>query len=413
MTILTATLAFLQLTNLSLGQSSAPVYTPSPYPTDYSSYRRETTPPTTAYMTQAPNPYRLDGPYAPNVTSAPHATYAPGAMTYPPQGDPLSSDPFQPGYSGEPYPAAGAGCGCDPFSEMMGKFLGDGCTPNYMNGYYDPFSNQFAYGSLSFTPYQLSWSAHQEILYTPPAPTQDTTGDFGSTEWNGWTRYAFQTDPNHLFTFTLVRDTRFLSGPTGVALGPRVNSVKGDFQIASNDPGPWNWQLGITPQIGSDLERQLSSDAYMLDARAVVFYKFAPQLTLAWGVAYWDRNDGHIIPYGGIVWAPDDRWEFRAMFPKSRISYFAGSLNQSDIWLYGSMEYNIEAYEVTLQDPSRLKQRMELQDYRFMLGITAISPQIAFQFEGGYITDRHADFRGPTQDFGIGDTWIVRAGVTF
>ncbi|MDB5340397.1 MAG: hypothetical protein JWN70_6016, partial [Planctomycetaceae bacterium] len=34
-------------------------------------------------------------------------------------------------------------------------------------------------------------------------------------------------------------------------------------------------------------------------------------------------------------------------------------------------------------------------------------------FEGGYVTDRHVEFRGSTPGFGIGDSWILRAGMTY
>lgn len=301
----------------------------------------------------------------------------------------------------------------DPVAEFLDKYLCMGYQAVYVPGYYDPFSSQFAYGATGYTPFQLGWFSKQELAYVPSAPTQGVNGQFESIEYTGTSRYSFQVDSLTLFSWTLGSGTRFLEGPSGVALGPRVTRLQSDFQLASTDPGPWNWQVGLTPQVNSDFERQLTRDAYMLDVRAVVFNRVAQDLTLALGIAYWDRNHGHLIPYGGIIWAPDHRWEFRAMFPKSRISYYAGSINQADVWLYGSAEYTIDAYQVTLRDNSRIKQRMELQDYRFMLGVTVMQPRFGAYFEGGYITDRHANFRGPTHDFGIGDAWTIRMGVTF
>jgi hypothetical protein len=302
---------------------------------------------------------------------------------------------------------------CDPIKEYVRKILGLNHEPVYLQGYYDPFSTQFAYGATGVTPYQLGWYNKQEIAYVPTAPVQGTTGHFQFTELNGWMRYAALLDDGNLFTWTLVTNSRLLSGPSGVALEPDVNLIQSDFQLASNDPGPWNWQVGVTPQVNSDFHRQLTQNAYMVDGRAVLFNKISPQLTLAFGAAYLDRNHGHLIPYGGVIWTPDDRWEVRAMFPKSRISYFAGRVDQYDVWLYGSAEYTIDAYQVELDDASRIKERMEMQDYRFLLGINAMRPRFGAYFEGGYITDRHVNFRGPSQNFGIGDTWILRTGITF
>lgn len=314
--------------------------------------------------------------------------------------------------TGESWVDADNRC-CDPAREYILKFLGLDHEPVYLLGYYDPFSVQFAYGAMGFTPYQLGWYNKQEIAYVPTEAVQGVSGTFQFTELNGWMRYAARLDDLHLFTWTLVTNTRLLSGPSGVALEPDVNLIQSDFQLASNDPGPWNWQIGVTPQVNSDFHRQLTRDAYMFDARAVLFNRLSPHLTLALGAAYWDRNHGHLIPYGGVIWAPDDRWEVRAMFPKSRISYYAGRIQEYDVWLYGSAEYTLDAYQVALQDASRIKERMELQDYRFMLGVNGMRRRFGAYFEGGYITDRHVNFRGPSHNFGVGDAWTLRAGITF
>lgn len=337
-------------------------------------------------------------------------SYQPGFPATQQNAPATSVYPFSPGDSS--MGPQGPKC-CDPIKEYVLRILGLDHDPDYLQGYYDPFSTQFAYGATGVTPYQMGWYNKQEIAYVPTVKTSGDNGNFQFTELNGWTRYSCRVDDRHFVTWTLITNSRLLSGPSGVALSPDVNLVQSDFQIASNDPGPWNWQLGVTPQVNSDFDRQLTSDAYMVDARAVVFNKISPQLTLAIGAAYWDRNHGHFIPYGGVIWTPDDRWEFRAMFPKSRISYFAGSLGTFDVWFYGSGEYTLDAYQICLEDDTRIKQRMEIQDYRFMLGINAIRPRIGGYFEGGYITDRHVNFRGPSSDFTAGDAWMIRAGVTF
>ena len=85
--------------------------------------------------------------------------------------------------------------------------------------------------------------------------------------------------------------------------------------------------------------------------RGVVFLRASPQLMIALGAAYWKRVDDIVLPYAGVVWTPNDYWEFRLMFPKSRISYFLGNWWGAATWVYGGVEYNVEAYQIDLTSP--------------------------------------------------------------
>lgn len=304
-------------------------------------------------------------------------------------------------------------CGDHSCSGLVASLLGV-AEPVYLPNYYDPFdSQQFAYGAMGNTPYRLSWYSQRSLAYIPSSPTNGVSGDFQATEFNSSLRYATILNREMLFALTGEWNRNYWSGPTGVALPPRADQFRADFEWASIDPGPWNWQIGITPQINSDFERQLTSHAYMIDARLVFLNKMSPELTLALGVTYWNRVNDYILPYGGLIWAPDDRWEIRAMFPKSRISYYIGNGIETDFWLYGSAEWNVDAYQVDLEDSNRTKDRIEFRDIRFLLGVNAQRRKLSAFFEGGYITDRQVTFAGKTPDFSIGDNWMLRAGFAY
>ena len=284
----------------------------------------------------------------------------------------------------------------------------------FLPNHYDPFaSQQFAYGFIRTTPYRLGWHSYEDVTYIASAPADGVSGSFQSTELNGSLRYSTLLNEQTLFAATGSWNSRYWSGPTGIAMPPHVNQFVGDLQWSSVNAGPWNWTVGVTPQINSDFDRQLTSDAYMVDARAVLFNKISPQLTVAIGAAYWDRADNIFIPYGGVIWTPDDHWEIRAMFPKSRVSYYLGNVDATDVWLYGAAEYTVDAYQIDFDDATRLKDRAEFRDYRFLLGVHAQRCRWSAFFEGGYITDRHVEFRGSTPGFGIGDSWLLRAGIAF
>lgn len=288
------------------------------------------------------------------------------------------------------------------------------CPTTYLFNYYNPLSTQqFAYGCAGATPHRLGWSNRQEAVYIPSASTSGADGSFQDTEWNGAWRYSNLVDDGLLFTWTGMSNTRFWSGPEGIGFPPRAAQMIADFQWDTINPGPWNWQFGVTPQVNSDFQRQLTNDAYMVDGRVVGLTKLSPQLSLAVGAAFWNRASMHYIPYGGLIWSPDDRWEVRATFPKSRVSYYLWNHDKSDWWLYATGEYTINAYQINLEDAARTKDRAEFRDYRILLGLSMIRPNCSTYIEGGYITNRDVEFRGDIPGFSISDTWIVRAGIGY
>jgi hypothetical protein len=205
---------------------------------------------------------------------------------------------------------------------------------------------------------------------------------------------------------------KFWTGPRSFNLPPGAAEFISDFQWASAYAGPWNWQLGFTPQLNGTFNERINSNALMADVRAVVLFRASPRWLWAIGAAYWNRASDHLIPYGGAIWAPNDRWEIRAMFPRSRASYYLGRLGGADTWLYASGEYNVEAYQVDIEGP-RISVRGETSDYRVLLGASATSGIWTLFFEGGLVTDRHFRFRGNAPDFEIDDGAIVRTGLLF
>jgi len=134
--------------------------------------------------------------------------------------------------------------------------------------------------------------------------------------------------------------------------------------------------------------------------------------TIAVGAAYWNRANDHFIPYGGVIWAPDDRWEFRLLFPKSRISYFLGRFGSNDAWVYASGEYYVDGYQLDLDAP-RTSLRGELSDYRILVGTNVQCGSWNLFAECGAVIDRHVRFRGSVPDFSIGDGFLLRVGLTY
>ncbi|HEV3342993.1 MAG TPA: hypothetical protein VG125_21645 [Pirellulales bacterium] len=277
--------------------------------------------------------------------------------------------------------------------------------------YYDPFTRQFAFGNAGFQPYHLGWYFYDEVPYMPTSPVRGVPGSFQDIEYNTWVRYARLVGDRYLFSWTGTWNSSWWTGPSGVNLPPGAEQLVSDFQISSLYAGPWNWQVGVAPQIDADFRRTLDHNAYMVDGRFVLFYQATPELRLAAGIEYWNRVHGILIPYGGFIWAPNNRWEFRIFFPQTRISRYFGNVAGKDIWTYGSLGWNAQAWQVTIQDQTPVKTRMQMSYAELLIGVSAAAGKWTAFAEGGLIFDRRVIFRSYAPPFTINDTLMVRLGL--
>ncbi|HVX10650.1 MAG TPA: hypothetical protein VHC22_05680 [Pirellulales bacterium] len=279
--------------------------------------------------------------------------------------------------------------------------------------YYDPFSRQLAYGNAGYQPYRLGWYFADEMVSVPTSAVRDVSGSFQDLQYNAWARYARLVGSRHLFAWTGAWNTSWWTGPSGVALPPGADQLVSDVQVSSLHSGAWNWQAGITPQINADFRRSLDHNAYMVDGRFAVLYQASPTVRVAGGCAYWNRVHGILIPYGGLIWAPDSRWEFRMFFPQSRISRYYGKVADKDVWTYASAGYQVQAWQVSIQDTPSAKTRMQMSDLQFMLGTSASAGKWTAFAEGGLISDRRVLFRSHAPTFNINDNALMRIGLLY
>lgn len=277
--------------------------------------------------------------------------------------------------------------------------------------FYDPFSYQFVYGQEGPQPYRLGWFSYNDFVLMSRSPTA-IGGNFQDLEWNAWIRYATLLKSPVVFTWTGWMNGKFWTGPTGMNLPPGAAQFISDFQLASAFDGSWNWQFGFAPQLDGTFNDHINSNALMADVRAVLFWRSSPEWLFAFGTAFWNRASDHLVPYAGALWTPNNRWELRFMFPRSRASYFVGRLRGADTWLYASGEYNLDAYQVDIEGPF-VSTRGEVSDYRVLLGASATTGIWTLFVEGGLVTDRHFRFRGDATDFTLDDCGILRTGLLF
>lgn len=323
-------------------------------------------------------------------------TYDPGAVAAPAAPPPTEAfvAPGTPGVYGDP-------------------FLG-GAPPTNAYGYTaDP---NLGYGLVGPQPYRFGWSSRYDVGWLPSEGTDPDKGDFEifevNTAWRYTTGYP-SGGAGWIFSWTPEFNYRSWQGPPGVDLPGSVYRFASDFELATSAQNPVSVQLGFTPAIVSDLAQNLNADAYQFDGRAVAFLRASPELMVALGVTILDRNRDYILPYAGVVWTPSPYWEFRLLFPKSRVSLFLGDFGGTSAWLYTGVEYNVEAYAIDLAGPNGDNEKIELVDYRWTFGLRTESFGVSSFIEGGYVFAREANFLNGTPDFDINNGFMLRGGLRF
>lgn len=282
-----------------------------------------------------------------------------------------------------------------------------------------PFGTGYVYGPSTPHPYRLGWMPFFDLGYVSQEGTNPPSrGEFEILEAGT----AFQ------YTAPVAGDWLFLTGPEfayrswegpqfiglpALGLPSSVYHIGWNFALATANPNrDINYYFSFNPSVNSDFQQDLSSDAYNWDGVGIVYWRVLSDVQLALGAGYWDRVRDRIIPYAGVIWTPNPAWEFRLMFPRSRISYSLGKIGEGVHWLYLNGEYHVEAYEVMMQ-PAGFREKIELQDWRVTLGVESAHPSFTKFLEAGFIFGRHARFNNAVPDFNLGNGFIARAGIRF
>lgn len=282
----------------------------------------------------------------------------------------------------------------------------------------DPWANQQGGGPTQFgavgpQPFRYGWQLKFDVgnifNSTAETPAGATLGDFSVFEFNGEVRYTAPL-PNHwIWSFAPQLSYRSWSGPLTPDLPGDVYRAGLDVALTSPTVGPYTAELGFTPSVGSDFDRSPHSNALMWDGRGALFIRTAPQFLWVIGAQYWDRVNDRVIPWAGVVFTPDDRWEVRAVFPNPQVSAFLGTPWGVPTWLYVAGEYHIEAYEVAV---AAGHDQIQIQDWRLMLGLRSEQNGVTSFIEGGWVFNRKAQFR-TTPEFDINDGFLIRGGMKF
>ncbi len=310
---------------------------------------------------------------------------------------------------GQTYPGGGT---VMPYQQPYGvtdPFLTQPGAPGAMV----PAPGMGAYGIFGPQPYRFGWQTSIEGAFIPKESTSNGMGDMSIFELDTEFRETMPLMNGWIFSVAPQIDVRWWGGPANPGLPPRAYRFGSDFQIETPARGPWSMQLGFTPSMNTDLQRSLNSEGWFFDARGMIFLRSKPNFMWVLGAGFWDRVTDRVVPYAGIVFNPNDRWEWRLVFPEARISYFLGDwwfgVPQ---WLYVTGEYNVEAYQIVEQN-SRDREQIELEDWRLLIGLRSDNGVLASFAEAGWIFGREVDFAGATTGFDISSGFIARVGLRY
>lgn len=315
-------------------------------------------------------------------------TMSPG-MTYP-----GTADPFTQSYPAPITQDPWLGGSVNPYAAPMGGYPGLG------------------WGVNGPQPHRFGWSAKYDFEYLVASDTgMDDLTIFGANVEKRWTTPAFN---NWVFSMAPQFNYRGYEGPiasgNGNDLPGSVYRLGLDLNLKTPQVYGWSWEFGFTPALATDFQ-QVDADGVLFDGKIVAYWTWDPTLTWVLGAEYWDRVDDLIIPHAGLVWTPDQYWEFQLVVPKPKISVFLGAPAGIATWLYARAEYHVEAYQIesTLGGDTR----MQVTDGRVLGGLKWEAGWFGSFIEAGYVFERQVEFDGIATGFDVDSGFIARAGLSY
>ncbi|MFO1096416.1 MAG: DUF6268 family outer membrane beta-barrel protein [Planctomycetaceae bacterium] len=340
-------------------------------------------------------------------------TYEPGGVTTdpgtstlttpyqvtPPQyySDPTTADPWlNPGTATvTPAPYGAVPYGAAPYAGA-----------NVPQGFY-------GYGMNGPQPYRYGLHERVNVSYLPPVGATNNS-HLEMFEVDVEKSYVTPLMGNWVFTTSPQINYRSWSGPRGL---PGPSNLPGsvyrfglNLQLATPVVNGWSAEFGFNPAVATDFNAPVNGHAVLFDGYAVAFWTWSRQVTWALGALYWDRVDNIILPYAGVVYSPNDLWEFRLVFPQPRVSYFLGTPNGVATWIYAGAEYHVEAYYVDLNFGG-VDTRVQYSDWRVYGGIRWEVGQFTSFAEAGAALARKVDYDKVGKDFDPDNGFFGRVGL--
>jgi hypothetical protein len=296
-----------------------------------------------------------------------------------------------------------------------------GATPSFGPPPASPYATNPQYIFPNGTPQQ--WDLSQSIRFIQDLRIRDTYvggGDDPNDLGINDTEVAVTfTVPNFLTTgqplfISPAFALHLWDGPADMPadLPPQAYSAYLDFQWASDPNLQIGAELGFRIGVYSDFHT-LNEFSLRPQGMGLGVFRLTPQLTFKAGAMYLNRNKIKILPAGGVLWTPTPQVRFDFFFPQPKLSAYLTTVGQYEVWWYVAGEYGGGAWTIERTDGT--SDRVDINDIRVSAGIEWTGPRGLTGFvEGGFVFKRQVIYVvDPSDSFDPGDTYMIRAGLSF
>ncbi|MDZ4688747.1 MAG: hypothetical protein SH850_27045 [Planctomycetaceae bacterium] len=265
-------------------------------------------------------------------------------------------------------------------------------------------------------PYRMGWIPRLDIGYMPPSDLKGIPSDIEIFELDAELRHNSPFSCGWVYSRAFQFDYRAWNTDNALTDLYRINLYRFgyDMELIKMKANGWTLAFDFNPSINADFEHNLTSEAWNFDGRVTASYQVDPALNFVFGVQYWDRVDDIILPYGGVVFTPNDLWEYRLTFPQARISRFMGFFWGGHHWAYASAEYRVESYQI---DTSPLgatpRNQVQYEDWQIALGLRSDHVRYDKYLEIAWVLGRSFEFKDTLGKFDADDTILIRGGIRF
>lgn len=248
---------------------------------------------------------------------------------------------------------------------------------------------------------------YKVTLLTQTLPSSDQGLGITSLDLKGTLKFA-----RWPFLFVSPRfGVHSLSGPITTDLPPMLYDFSLDTTVYLPLNDRWTVQATLIPSMYSDLDA--TKNAFRMAGRALVFYRWSPELQLAGGFMYLGRKDIVALPAAGLVYTPNEDVKYDIMFPKPKAAYRYTHDGDRERWVYLTGELGGGSWAVRRANGA--EDVATIGDFQLLAGIEHKQPgALNWQFEGGYVFSRKVQYlSAPDTHTTLPATAVLRVVLSF
>jgi hypothetical protein len=195
-------------------------------------------------------------------------------------------------------------------------------------------------------------------------------------------------------------------------LPPNAYSAYLDAQWATDPNLQLGVELGFRIGVYTDF-KTMNENSLRIQGLGLGVFRLTPTISAKIGAMYLDRNKIKILPAGGVLWTPTPQVKFDIFFPQPRLSAYLTTVGKYELWWYLAGEYGGGAWTIERADGT--SDDIDINDIRVSAGLDWTGPKgLNIFVEGGFVFKRQVIYVvTPSDSFDPGDTYMVRAGISF